>query len=91
MSSTLVPPNLYAVGLRGMRPQLHRSIASAAWALVCLPPQTAAVSAVTGKRQRPLTEVELRELGRHVHAWRVSGQIQARLQRAPATTAPADG
>ena len=70
MSSTLVPPSYYEVGDNGKRPQPYRTIVEAAWAVVHRP-STAAVTAVTGDRRRSLTDVELRELGQHVRAWRL--------------------
>ncbi len=79
VSTTLVPPSYYMVQPCGGRPQLHRTIANAATALSLYHSASTAaeVYAVTGTRQRSLTESELRELGRQVRAWRLIGSREA--------------
>lgn len=79
VSTTLVPPSYYMVQPRDGRPQLHRTIANAATALSLYhsASTSAEVYAVTGMRQRSLTESELRELGRQVRAWRLVAAREA--------------
>jgi hypothetical protein len=79
VSTTLVPPSYYMVQPCGGRAQLHRTIANAATALSLYHSASTAadVYAVTGTRQRSLTESELRELGRQVRAWRLVSSHKA--------------
>jgi hypothetical protein len=70
VSTTLVPPSYYEVRSSGKPSHLYRTVADAAWAIVQSAPRAVAVSAVTGRRRRRLTDAELRELGRHVRARR---------------------
>jgi hypothetical protein len=79
VSTTLVPPVYYVVQPRDGRAQLHRTIANAAAALSLYhsASRSAEVFAVTGTRRRSLTQLELRELGRYVRAWRLVAERQA--------------
>jgi hypothetical protein len=72
MSTTLIPPSYYIVKPRGQTARVFPSLAQAATALAQLSPVPATVSAITGSRERSLTDRELRELGRHVRSRRLS-------------------
>ena len=77
MSTTLVPPTYYEVKPNGRSSRIYRTIADAAWAVVRLAPTPTAVTALTGSRRRSLTDNELRELGRHIHARRLRRRAEA--------------
>jgi len=81
VSTTLVPPSYYVVKLRGRLARLYNTLSEVAVAIYLLPRTPATVSALTGSRQRSLTDAELRELGRNLRA--------VRLQAGEATPAAA--
>jgi len=94
MSTALVPPTFYVAKPRGRPACVCATAAEAAGAIVLLGSSPAAVGAVTGRRSGGLTDSELRELGRHIRACRLSagrgwparsmtmrGQLDERLVR----------
>jgi len=72
MSTTLVPPSLYAVRPSGRPAQVYETTAQAAAALLSIAPAAGVVYALTGGHPRSLSDVELRQVGRHLRARRLA-------------------